>query len=148
MKVLIIFSAVVTVYFHSDASPTSLVDLLNPRVKRADCSSTYGAWSEWTDCSMNCGYCGKQNRSRDCNAVDGCDDPICTGDAIEIQSCGTNNSICYYPTVSCCDSNYKKTLDLPGKRFYCGLKNLTDSTDSTTTDSTSTASTTSTTTET
>ncbi|KAF1746961.1 hypothetical protein GCK72_023419 [Caenorhabditis remanei] len=93
------------------------------RTKRAaDCSSTYEAWSDWSKCSLNCGFCGRQNRTRTCIPVSGCSEPICTGDSVETQSCGSGDKICFYPNPNCCDLKYKKTLDLPGKRFYCSLR--------------------------
>ncbi|PIC16037.1 hypothetical protein B9Z55_022785 [Caenorhabditis nigoni] len=94
------------------------------RFKRASCQSKYGEWTDWGDCSMNCGYCGKQNRTRTCAPVDGCSEPLCDGDSMEIQSCGTGEKVCLYPLPSCC-SNFKKTIDVPNRRFYCGPKDAT-----------------------
>ncbi|CAP34400.1 Protein CBG15922 [Caenorhabditis briggsae] len=98
------------------ASP---MNLANPsaqsRFKRATCESKYGEWSDWGDCSMNCGYCGKQNRTRTCAPVNGCNEPICDGDSMEIQSCGTSDRVCLYPSPSCC-SNFKKTINVPNRR--------------------------------
>ncbi|CCD66915.1 Venom protein [Caenorhabditis elegans] len=109
-------TCLVLLYHYCSTSP------LQNRAKRAACDSTYGAWSAWGECSMNCGYCGKQNRTRTCEPVAGCAEPICSGDSIEIQSCGTSDNICFYPTVSCCNGAYIKTIDWNGKRFYCSNK--------------------------
>ncbi|CAI2357505.1 unnamed protein product [Caenorhabditis sp. 36 PRJEB53466] len=96
-------------------------EILAQRMKRADCVSTYGDWTEWTTCDSNCGYCGTQARTRVCAAISGCPDVICTGDTSESQACSTSDVICLAPSASCCPSTYKKTVDIPNRRFYCAL---------------------------
>ncbi|CCD66917.1 Venom protein [Caenorhabditis elegans] len=91
------------------------------RLKRAACDSSYGDWSEWSICDSDCGFCGTQTRSRLCGPISGCADVTCSGDGTESQPCSSSDNICMAPSPSCCPHTYKKTVDIPNRRFYCAL---------------------------
>ncbi|CAI2357506.1 unnamed protein product [Caenorhabditis sp. 36 PRJEB53466] len=82
--------------------------------------SVWGEWEDWTVCDKDCGYCGTQTRTRECEVIDGCPAANCTGDNSESRACSTTDGVCLAPSVSCC-AGYKKKVDIPSKRFYCGL---------------------------
>ncbi|EGT59271.1 hypothetical protein CAEBREN_08692 [Caenorhabditis brenneri] len=132
MKAILLFLVVFFIHYQCNAILYNYVESQLKRTKRAvDCTSKYGDWSEWSTCSIDCGFCGKQSRSRTCIPVNGCSEPICKDDATETQSCGTDTKVCIWPLPSCCNKEYKKTPDFVGRRFFCSSsKDSSASTDS------------------
>ena len=62
-------------------------------------SGSWQSWSEWDDCSAECGG-GKQSRRRECSTAG-----LCVGESVEERDCNTESCSKISWAVRCCNNS-------------------------------------------